>query len=206
MTRRFFRRGSARGLRRPRRERAWINKHFDVAVHNNSEVAYFELLADEDYLEGDNPQKTDSCTLLRSIGRFELDVGFNPEEFSTVTWLGAAALVVVSSTALANAFAATTEQFYSPFEPSLHVRVRVVQHFGVLNFVHTEFGPRPGGPFGAVYTAMGSDPSISWDVTQKVKMQTDEALYLAISGLGQTVDPEDSNWFTTGFTRTLFAD
>jgi len=162
-------------------------------------------------LEGDVETKTDHCTLLRTVGRFEFDVSVDfatNHGYNTLTY--SAALIVESREAIATAILSGTEATYDPTNPSLGVHCRVVQTFFNRTFTNAIFrtleaaGPPAEYTFFPVLTGDEQRGALDWDVTQKVKLTTDEELYLVLRGT--MLIPEENLWFTVGQSRTLFAD
>lgn len=195
-------------VRQARRERAWVHHEWDIASHPDGETAYFNVLSPEDYLEGDNPQKVDHCTLLRTCGRFELDVQVDAlaEGFNSLQWNWM--LIVVSAEAMENAAIVDPLLLeYSPWNPVVDSKGRIIRmgfNHVATQVIFNQLGAPMTTVFQPVMTGAKQDMAVEWDVKQKVKMKTDDTLWLAISAT--MTSTEATTWFTVGSSRTLFAD
>jgi len=209
MRRRAFgrRRGSSRGLKK--RERFWRDAHFTPTTHAQTEVAFFELLGQNDYQEGDSAFKTEHLTLLRTLGRCEFDSNIDlslGDQTITLTVYGA--LIVTSQIAMENAVIAATESDYDPRNALLPLHARVLQHFNLRVFSTAYFTDLTPNVTTFWTTGCMSDPMLEWDVRQKVKMKRDDALYLALSAditVTKAVAPENA-WINILHARTLWAE
>jgi len=202
MRRRFSRR---RGV--VKRERHWVAKSFPAFLHPNGYVQGFEIVSPEDYLEGDNPAVVDHCTILRTVGTLDVDPFINIPLTGNSTMAFSAALVVESENAITNAITADPTLIqYDPYDPLLGVRSRIVQHFLCHSFVLSVFRQEVDPTFYMpVYTGDEQRLGVSWDVTQKVRMRTDEALWLFVQGLATNTVGDGEDWVSEVCSRTLFA-
>jgi len=200
--RRFFTRGS----KGSKRERSWVHKSFEVATHPETEVAFFELLGRDDYLEGDNIEKTEHLTLLRTLGRFEFDVttDVNTQGYNSCSI--SASLAVISNTAVENAIAASNELQYDPTNTLLGTRGRLLHEFFTGTFTNSIFQDIVSMTtiYMPVSTGWKQDPAVEWDVKQKVRMKSDDALWLIVRGT--ILQTGEHSWFSVGQSRTLWLD
>lgn len=184
-----------------RREVNWVNKNFPLEAQSLGDLLLFELVNREDYQESDVLGKRDHCTLMRTVGHFELDIAVVAlDGFATLTW--AAALIVVSEEAIANALGAGVIGDYSPIEDELNVRSRIIKHWGVNAFTNALVagGTAAAGAGGIVTTGRFD---LAWDVKQMVKMNGDDSLWLSILGTNALLETE---WAALGYSRSLLKD
>lgn len=184
-------------------------KRYPPTIHPSEQVQYFALLSAADYTEGDNPVLTDHCTLLRTAGRCDVDVNIATDGFGFASIIYEAALVVCSEEALQSGIAADPDLLqYSPANTMLGVRTRIVHHFFQNSFTVAMFQDTVDmvAKFLPVFTGDEQRLGIQWDVKQKVKMKSDEALWLAIVGTTAGTVGEGDDWATVISSRTLYAD
>jgi len=178
-------------------------------VEATDEIIAIELLGSADYTEGDNPALVDHCTVLRSLGRFEVDpIVSVTADGGTAAMSYSAYICTIGETVLMNTLAAGQMAGLKPGNPLAPNRVgRVIQTFFSRAFTATVFtqGVTPT-VFLPVSTGDEQRFAIEWDVTQKIKLKSDEALYLIATAqtVGTLGEGEDWAWFCNS--RTLYAD
>jgi len=197
--------------RRPavtRRERFWVTKNYEPAPHSNNHTQAFSLLSSEDYLGGDSATLVDRCTVLRSVGSLFVDPIIDQTPgFSAIGY--SAAIGVVSEEALQNAIGVDFSMSqYDPNNIDFPRRVRILRHFGRRSFVESVFSIVVGvgdERFMPVYTADGQIMGVEWDITQKARLKTDEALWLFVNATATNSQGEGNDWATEAFSRVLYA-
>lgn len=207
MKRRFFRRSRGRGSRR---ERHWIQKQFDPIGHPSGETQGFVILGPEDYTAGDNPAVVDHCTVLRTVGRCEVDclVALATNRFNSLRY--SAALAVAGIREIENAV--IVDPNLADFKPSqtggqFGTLTRPVQMWFERAFWQSFFHDLIGvstDVYMPVITGDEQRAGIEWDVTQKFRLRADQALWLFVWGEVLDASQED-DWATVVGARTLYA-
>jgi len=203
--RRRFRRRRFSGRRAvARKEPIWITTAFDVTVFPQVEQqALFQLVGPEDYTPDylTEESRKDRCTLVRTVGHFNLGPVIEPDPDAVTQTLWKAALFVAGDKEIDDAFAADPNQFnirqvseFVPFcrnFPPMHVF-----WFGFMqdNSVTLAAVPNRYPP---------AEPGHrEWDVTVKRKLEGDQALFLLINAIflqspqgeiGGVIDVESRN-------------
>jgi len=214
--RRFGRRGG--GFRRravARKEPIWIATAYFVSVADSVvQQALFQLIGPEDYTPdyAAEPQRKDSCTLVRTVGSFSL-VPIVPQftNGSTVTaWK--AALFVAGDKQVDDGFANDPLQFnitaptvfpvfcrdFSPMK--IFWSAEFTSGMALVGGSITEFRQ-------ALHYPPSEDGKREWDVTVKRKMQGDDALFLLVNVIfAQSPSTEGDGGFIDVESRNLIMD
>jgi len=194
-----------RTTRRPQRERVWIKKDYPPTVHATGPTNAFELLGSADYMETTG-QQVDHCTVLRLIGRYELDpVVAVTDDGGSAAVSYYAAIGVVSELALF--LDAPLLNNFDPHGVEFQRYVRVVKMFCSRNFTTTVFSNGAAPPtFLPVSTGDEQRFGIEWDITQKLRLKTDQAVYLFVNVFTFGTLGEGSDYADEVCSRVLYAD
>jgi len=182
------RRGRFGGRGIARKEPIWIATAFDVTVAPSLiQQALFQLVGPEDYTPDytSEPQRLDKCTLVRTVGSFNL-IPLIPDEnggINLVSWK--AALFVAGDKQIDDSFAADPTQFniivdttFPPFcRDFAPMHIFWQDYFTVKNVQPTNSFPQ----WIPTWIPPSTTGKCDWDVTVKRKMQGDDALFLLIN-------------------------
>jgi len=180
--RRFGGRGVAR------KEPIWISTAYFVdQIPSVIQQQLFQLVGPEDYTPDylTEPQRLEKCTLVRTVGSFNLQPTFStPEVTQTVFTAGKAALFIAGDKHIEDSFANDPAQFNitNPLVFPPFCRDFAPMHI----FWSWAFGDErrlTGGTGGATAkTRVPPHPGeFPWDVTVKRKLHGDDALWLLIN-------------------------
>jgi len=199
------RRRFSRSRQMTRRERVWIKKDYPAFIHPTGVTNAFELLGAADYTETGGVQ-TDHCTVLRAIGRYELDpIVAVTEDGGAASVSYYAAIAVVSELALL--LAAPLLVPFDPRQAEFQQFVRIVHSFCSHNFTTAVF-PSGVGPTTFLGVSTGDEQrfGIEWDITQKLRLKTDQALYFFCNVITTGTLGEGSDYADELCSRVLYAD
>jgi len=208
--RRFRRRFGGRRFGR-RKEPIWTGAAYQVLKQPTAvNQDFFQLLSPDEYLQGDVESRRDSCTLLRTVGRFRLtpflEFG-DPQVGNEVQVSWKAAIIVIGEKELDDSFAIDPTQF-NIMNPATFITF-VKQHSPLHVFWFDEFAYNvsAGDSNAVTWVPPTVDPGRDWDLNVKRKLVTDASLYLLINSIFvQGPTPLDFGGSIDVESRVLFND
>lgn len=206
--RRFGRRAVAR------KEPIWIASAFAVSSSPNVVTNHlFQLIGPEDYTPdyASEPQRRDSCTLVRTVGHFSLTalVPLFTNGRNTFSWK--AALFVAGDKQVDDGFANDPGQ-YDLLDPTRYVTF--TRDYSPMHIFWSSYVDQGNSLVGGSITEFRTDiwqppgqlPYERWDINVKRRMQGDDALFLLINHIFGQSPPEETGGLIEVESRCLIMD
>jgi len=215
---RFSRRRGRRSFRSAptRRQKLWVDRTYFQVLQPNTDldplggsfIDFFALVEEPEYTNADSTatNRQDECSVLRSLGRFELDTNVATDQFggqSVIAW--SAVILRIGSEELENTFVNDPTDI-DWLDPARRAKMDILQFWPLKSwFQYISFGNDVGDPeFGTIFTTYG-EHFLEWDVRFARKMTTEQELYLGIRcEMSGGVEPRQISTIMTA--RTLIGD
>jgi len=205
----FSRRGAT-----PLRKRIWVPFYAEapsaLVTVNGDWLAAFPIVRPHDYTDSFDPavsNRQEGCTVVRSVGRIFVDFLTDQPGTNGITW--AAMMIPFSEEAMENTFTADFADLFIHLAPTMEQnlsRFRVVQHWPVRIVQGSYIAIGGSAAFQASVSPNGEQLYADFDVRQKVKLRTDQSLWIVVTGNAAVDQDPDDTVFPEVTARTLILD